>query len=209
MDEAVSFWRHDSREGAIAHVPDHLSVAELEQRYRSSEVATSARHYQTSWLLTQGHTIPEVSPTISFASRWVEDFWPATPRLARRRCPDISNPASDHHRAHDGRRRKRTSSPGSSAISYRCSSAKRSSSRTAQERDCWWARPRRPIRSRMGTLCPRLGKRPGIRGAPKIQLVRASGSDLGRLDLQKLTGACDRDRPRLHRLRNLTQEVDV
>ena len=105
MDEAVSFWRHDSREGAIAHVPDHLSVAELEQRYRSSEVATSARHYQTSWLLTQGHTIPEVSPTISFASRWVEDFWPATPRLARRRCPDISNPASDHHRAHDGRRR--------------------------------------------------------------------------------------------------------
>src|SRR3989441_11927670 len=52
-------------------------------------------------------------------------------------------------------------------------------------------------------------KRPGIRGAPKIQPVRASGGDLGRLDLQKLTGACDRDRPRLHRLRNLAHEVDV
>src|ERR1700730_3929970 len=52
-------------------------------------------------------------------------------------------------------------------------------------------------------------KRPGIRGAPKIQPVRASGGDLGRLDLQKLTGACDRDRPSLHRLRNLALEVDV
>ena len=209
MDEAVSFWRHDSREGAIAHVPDHLSVAELEQRYRSSEVATSARHYQTSWLLTQGHTIPEVSPTISFASRWVEDFWPATPRLARRRCPDISNPASDHHRAHDGRRRNGHHRPDhlrSAIDAARPSVRHREPPRSG---DCWWARPRRPIRSRMGTLCPRLGKRPGIRGAPKIQLVRASGSDLGRLDLQKLTGACDRDRPRLHRLRNLAHEVDV
>src|SRR6266508_3255929 len=37
----------------------------------------------------------------------------------------------------------------------------------------------------------------------------ASGSDLGRLDLQKLAGARDWDRPRLHRLRNLAHEVDV
>jgi hypothetical protein len=41
------------------------------------------------------------------------------------------------------------------------------------------------------------------------KFVRASGSDLGRLDLQTFTGACDRDRPRLHRLRNLAHEVDV
>ena len=41
------------------------------------------------------------------------------------------------------------------------------------------------------------------------KFVRASGSDLGRLDLQTLTGACDRDRPRLHRLRNLAHKVDV
>jgi hypothetical protein len=37
----------------------------------------------------------------------------------------------------------------------------------------------------------------------------ASGSDLGRLDLQKLAGARDWDGPRLHRLRNLAHEVDV
>ena len=52
-------------------------------------------------------------------------------------------------------------------------------------------------------------KRPGNRGAPKFQPVRASGSDLGRFDLQKLTGARDWDRPRLHRLRDLAHEVDV
>ena len=52
-------------------------------------------------------------------------------------------------------------------------------------------------------------KRPGNRGAPKFQPVRASGRDLGRFDLQKLAGARDWDRPRLHCLRNLAHEVDV
>src|SRR4029077_3626576 len=47
------------------------------------------------------------------------------------------------------------------------------------------------------------------RGAPNFQLASASGSDLGRLDLQELAGTCDRDRPRLHGLRNLAHEVDV
>ena len=41
------------------------------------------------------------------------------------------------------------------------------------------------------------------------KFITASGSDLGRLDLQKLAGARDWDRPRLHRLRNLAHEVDV
>src|SRR5207344_389326 len=52
-------------------------------------------------------------------------------------------------------------------------------------------------------------KRPGSRGAPKIQPASASGSDLGRLDLQELAGTYDRDRPRLHRLWNFAHEVDV
>jgi hypothetical protein len=44
---------------------------------------------------------------------------------------------------------------------------------------------------------------------PTFNRVRASGCDLSRLDLQKLAGTRDRDRPRLHRLRNLAHEVDV
>ena len=47
------------------------------------------------------------------------------------------------------------------------------------------------------------------RGTPKLQPAGTSGSDLGRLDLQDFAGARDRDRPRLHRLRDLALEVDV
>jgi len=58
----------------MAYVANHLSVAELEERYRSSEAVTTARHYQTIWLLAQGHTVPEVSATMSFARRWIEEL---------------------------------------------------------------------------------------------------------------------------------------
>jgi hypothetical protein len=44
---------------------------------------------------------------------------------------------------------------------------------------------------------------------PNRGQVQISGSGLGRLDLQELTGARDRDRPGLHRLRDLAREVDV
>jgi hypothetical protein len=38
----------------MAHVADHLSIVELEERYRTCTDACSARHYQTIWLLAQG-----------------------------------------------------------------------------------------------------------------------------------------------------------
>jgi len=44
---------------------------------------------------------------------------------------------------------------------------------------------------------------------PNFNRSEPSGSDLGRFDLEKLTGARDRDRPRLHRLRDFAHEVDV
>lgn len=56
----------------MAHVADHLSLAELEQRYRSCADVTATRHFQTIWLLAKGHDIAEVSATMSFAPRWVE-----------------------------------------------------------------------------------------------------------------------------------------
>jgi hypothetical protein len=69
-----------------AHVADHLSVVELEQRYRTCTDACSARHYQTIWLLAQGHTIEEAAETTCFVPRWIEENWPATTRLVRTRC---------------------------------------------------------------------------------------------------------------------------
>ena len=58
----------------MAHVADHLSLEELEDRYRSCADACSARHYQTIWLLAQGHTIAEVSETTCFVERWIEEL---------------------------------------------------------------------------------------------------------------------------------------
>jgi transposase len=58
----------------MAHVADHLSIEALEKRYRACEDACEARHYQTIWLLAQGHTVPEVSALTSFVPRWIEEL---------------------------------------------------------------------------------------------------------------------------------------
>src|SRR5215217_1591259 len=64
--------RHESRRRTMAQVADHLSVLALEQQYRSCTDVTTARHFQTIWLLAKGHEIAEVAATVSFARRWVE-----------------------------------------------------------------------------------------------------------------------------------------
>jgi hypothetical protein len=40
----------------MAHVENHLGVEDLAARYRACEDVCSARHYQTIWLLAQGHS---------------------------------------------------------------------------------------------------------------------------------------------------------
>jgi hypothetical protein len=50
---------------------------------------------------------------------------------------------------------------------------------------------------------------PKTEALPRNQPIRASSGHLGRRDLLELAGVCDRDRPRLHRLRKLAYEVDV
>lgn len=56
----------------MARVADHLSVAKLEERFRSCTDATEARHVQTIWLLAKGHEIAQVAATVAFGERWVE-----------------------------------------------------------------------------------------------------------------------------------------
>ena len=58
----------------MAHVENHLSVEDLAARYRACEDVCSARHYQTIWLLAQGHTVPAVSAMTSFVPRWIEEL---------------------------------------------------------------------------------------------------------------------------------------
>jgi len=58
----------------MAHVAGHLSIEDLEDRYRCCVDACSGRHYQTIWLLAQGHTITEVSDITCFVPRWIEEL---------------------------------------------------------------------------------------------------------------------------------------
>ena len=58
----------------MARIVDHLSIAELEARYRAARDATEARHTQAIWLLAQGRTFLEVAEVLAFAPRWVEEL---------------------------------------------------------------------------------------------------------------------------------------
>src|SRR3712207_560315 len=55
----------------MARIAGHLSVAELEARYRAAQDVTEARHYQAIWLLAQGRTVLEVAEVLAFVPRWV------------------------------------------------------------------------------------------------------------------------------------------
>src|SRR5215216_6597147 len=68
--------------GTMARIVGHLSVEELEARYRAARDATEARyraardatearHVQAIWLLAQGRTVLEVSEVLASSSRWV------------------------------------------------------------------------------------------------------------------------------------------
>jgi transposase len=58
----------------MARIVDHLSVEELEARYRAARDVTEARHTQAIWLLAQGRTFLEVAEVLAFAPRWVEEL---------------------------------------------------------------------------------------------------------------------------------------
>jgi transposase len=55
----------------MARIVGHLSVAELEARYRAARDVTEARHLQAIWLLAQGRTVLEVAEVLAFVPRWV------------------------------------------------------------------------------------------------------------------------------------------
>jgi transposase len=58
----------------MARIVEHLSLEELEARYRAARDATEARHHQAIWLLAQGRTFVEVAEVLAFVPRWVEEL---------------------------------------------------------------------------------------------------------------------------------------
>src|SRR3712207_6931249 len=67
LHDALPIW-------IVARIVGHLSVAELEARYRAARDATEARHFQAIWLLARGRTVLEVSEVLAFVPRWVEEL---------------------------------------------------------------------------------------------------------------------------------------
>jgi transposase len=58
----------------MAQISGHLSVAELEERYRAARDVTEARHIQAIWLLAQGRVVLDVASVLAFTPRWVEEL---------------------------------------------------------------------------------------------------------------------------------------
>jgi transposase len=56
----------------LARIVEHLSVTELEARYRAAGDVAEARHVQAIWLLARGRTVADVAAVLAFTPRWVE-----------------------------------------------------------------------------------------------------------------------------------------
>ena len=52
----------------------HLSVAELERRYKSAGEPVAKSHFHALWLVTVGHDVGEVAELLSFSVRWVRSL---------------------------------------------------------------------------------------------------------------------------------------
>lgn len=55
-------------------VVDHLSLAELEQRYRHAHDPIARSHFQIVWLLAQGKTRPQVAEVTGYGVRWIGEL---------------------------------------------------------------------------------------------------------------------------------------
>ena len=55
-------------------IEPHLSLAELEQRYRQSKDAVDRSHYQIIWLLASGRSSKEVSQVTGYSLSWIYEL---------------------------------------------------------------------------------------------------------------------------------------
>jgi hypothetical protein len=55
-------------------IEPHLSVAQLEQRYRQTKDAVERSHYQIIWLLAQGKRTEEVVEITGYSRSWIYEL---------------------------------------------------------------------------------------------------------------------------------------
>jgi transposase len=76
-------------------IPPHLSVPELEQRYRHAHDPVARSHYQIIWLLAQGTPTVAVARVTGYSVNWVRE-------LARRYREDGPAGLGDRRHANPG-----------------------------------------------------------------------------------------------------------
>jgi transposase len=74
---------------------EHLSVAELEQRYRQAEAPVTRSHFHILWLLAQGKTAQAVAEVTGYSPYWVG-------QIARRYNQSGPNAMGDQRRHNPG-----------------------------------------------------------------------------------------------------------
>ena len=55
-------------------IEPHLSLEELEKRYRQAKDPVERSHYQIIWLLASGRSSQEVSEIISYSLSWIYEL---------------------------------------------------------------------------------------------------------------------------------------
>ena len=63
--------RYDSRMPRGTTLEPHLSVEELETRYRDAGDTVEQSHFQIVWLIAKGRTTLEVLESTAFSTRWI------------------------------------------------------------------------------------------------------------------------------------------
>lgn len=67
----------------------HLSVEELEQRYRHAKDVTARSHYQILWLLSRGKTSEEVAVVTGYSRHWIYELVRSYNRLGAEAIGDL------------------------------------------------------------------------------------------------------------------------
>lgn len=82
--------------GKRVTITEHLSLGEVERRYKKAREARESRHWQVIWRLQSGHTSREVAQQLGLSLEWVRV-------LVRRYNAQGPHGLGDRRRLHAGR----------------------------------------------------------------------------------------------------------
>src|SRR2546430_16826963 len=114
-------------------IKSHLSVMELEHRYKTASQAIVKSHFHALWLLARGYSIDQVAGLLSFSTRWV--------RILIKRYNEGGADRLGDQRAHNGTEPKILTPEALAALQERLKSPPDDGGQgTGPKIACWLAR---------------------------------------------------------------------